>query len=56
MVRQNLVISFEYSWFLGKNLSNFVSLFENSTTRTAILINTYTEMENIRVSNMIAVF
>ena len=23
---QNLVISFEYSWFLGKNLSNFVSL------------------------------
>ena len=23
---QNLVISFEYSWFLAKNLSNFVSL------------------------------
>ena len=23
---QNLVISFEYSWFLDKNLSNFVSL------------------------------
>ena len=25
-------------WFLGKNLSNFVSPFENSTTRIAIII------------------
>ena len=37
---QNSIISFNYSWFLCKNLSNFVSLPWNSTTGNAI-VHTY---------------
>ena len=34
---QNSMISFDYSWFFTQNLSNFVSLLENSTTDIAII-------------------
>ena len=34
---QNSMISFNCSWFLVKNLSNFVSLFWNSTTCAAVI-------------------
>ena len=39
---QNSIISFGYlCWFLSKNLSNFVPLLENSTTRITILHSSY---------------
>ena len=49
---QNLVVSFEYSWFLTKNLSNFVSLPWKLHNRYCYNQRSLTERLNEALSNM----
>ena len=55
---KTLVLSFEYSWFLAKNLSNFYPCLENSTTGNAILAVSLkmeaTQMEMLNLEQLIS--